>query len=153
MNFTPEFLEAVVDTLLPGLPATTRAAALPPASQVGVAQQLARHLATHRDHDLLEEALTAIIDVAGDRQAFIMAQKDAATGILNQIEQTLPLAFQALLFVVSADYYEAAAVLQAFGWPTSPPQPQGYSLPPFNEALLQPVKKRPSLWRPIPKKD
>jgi hypothetical protein len=45
------------------------------------------------------------------------------------------------------DYYSHPKVLEAFGWPRTPPQPAGYTLEPFDEALLTPVKSRKPFWR------
>lgn len=44
-------------------------------------------------------------------------------------------------------YYSHPAVIQAFGWPLAPPQPEGYTLEPFDESLLAPVKRRKPFWR------
>lgn len=147
MDLPIAFLAAVVDRLLPGLPATERAAALPAASEIAIDRRLRQHLRTHPDRIRLARALEAIAQRSGSAADFVTAGEAAAQAILQQVESSEPDAFAALLFVVSADYYEAEAVLRAFGWRVTPPQPQGYSLPPFSEDLLAPVKQRPALWR------
>ena len=49
---------------------------------------------------------------------------------------------------VKYDYFEHEAVLQAFGWPTSPPQPTGYPLAKHLDLeKLETVKKRGPIWR------
>jgi len=147
MKFTGSFLQAVVDALLPGLPQTEQAAAIPAASQVEVDHQLAHHLKTHPERALIGQALEAIARQAGGMAQFTAADTLLATEILQEVERSDHETFLALLFVVSADYYENTAVLQAFGWPDTPPQPAGYALPPFDETLLNPVKGRQALWR------
>ena len=147
MDAPDALLTAVVDGLLPGLPATEQAAALPAASEVAIDLRLREHLHTHPDRALLARALKVIARRAGSAAEFVTAGEATAKTILGQVESSEPGAFAALLFVVSADYYEAGAVLRAFGWRATPPQPQGYSLPPFSEDLLAPVQRRPALWR------
>lgn len=147
MTFSSEFLQAVVDTLLPGLPATEQAPALPAASQVGIDKVLAKRLRSHPKHAEIVEALQAIIREAGTMSAFIAMSSDMATRIIQGLESSHPEAFKALLFIVSADYYESKAVIEAFNWPTTPPQPTGYPLLPFQDHLLDPVRQRPPLWR------
>lgn len=151
MTFSQDFLQAVVDGLLPGLPATPVTAALPAASQLGVDQQLAQHLTHHRDALLFGRALETIIKQAGSMVNFVQVDESTANVILQTVEQTEAEAFQALLFIVSADYYENEAVLQAFNWRASPPQPLGYPLSPFDGKLLVAVKDRQKLWRSIGK--
>ncbi|MEM7113903.1 MAG: gluconate 2-dehydrogenase subunit 3 family protein [Chloroflexota bacterium] len=146
-----EFLHAVVDTLLPGLPATETKPALPAASEVGVAAKLAAHLETHRDKRLFVAVLEAIVGEAGGEARFVAMDEGARTAVLQTIEQSQSDAFAALLFVVSADYHESEAVMRAFGWRPTPPQPLGYPLPPFDEGKLEELVaslegKRP-LWR------
>jgi hypothetical protein len=146
--FTPDFLRAVVDALLPGLPATVEgAAALPAASQLGIDRLLADHLTTHPNSAQFAQALQAIIHQASSMADFAAADEATATEILQKVERAENTAFLALVFIVSADYYETEDVLRAFGWRDSPPQPLGYRLPPFDEELLMPVKRKQKLWR------
>ena len=149
MSFSPKFLQKVVDLLLPGLPVDDRFGAIPSASQVGVDSQLAHHLGTHPDATLFGELLTAIVAQSGGEPEFVTASEATAIEVLQAVETAHPDSFAKLLFVVSADYYEAATVLQAFGWPSEPPQPQGYPLDPLREALLDPVKQRGEIWREV----
>lgn len=65
---------------------------------------------------------------------------------------TLPPAGEILMEAVDvsellAAYYSHPAVIAAFGWRPDPPQPKGHTLEPFDETLLEPVKKRKPFWR------
>lgn len=136
---TPEFLRAVVDTLLPG---EQGQAPLPSGSAAGV--DLGKHAETVRS------VLEAIAHAAGGGPAFARASEATRVAVLRSVEQELPDAFRALVTPVLADYYESPAVLIAFGWRAEPPQPQGYTLPPTDEGTLQRldrVKQRVNLWR------
>ena len=146
-DFSPQFLAAVVDTLLPGLPATATHRPLPTATAIGVDQQLATHLRDHPHRERLATWLQALTAVADGQQNFIAADPTTQTVLIQRLEATNASAFYAFLLVVTADYYQNAAVIGAMGWPVEPPQPQGYPLPAFAETLLAPVKTRPPLWR------
>jgi hypothetical protein len=132
---TPEFLAAVLDTLLPGddaLPSGTRAGLDP---------------AAYASH---QTVLDAIARQAGGLDALVRANGRARTAALQAIERTAPDLFRALLTAVLSDYYEAPAVLTALGWRSEPPQPAGHAVPamdaPTTERLTR-VGQRGKLWR------
>lgn len=141
------FLHAVVDTLLPGLSATETDATLPAASEIGVAKKLLAHLDTHRDKAVLANVLATIAAEAGGEDGFVAGEEGVRTAVLQTVEQQQPDAFATLLFIVAADYYESETVLRAFNWRPTPPQPLGYPLPPFDEGLLEQVRKKRPFWR------
>ncbi len=140
---TPEFLRAVVDTLLPGEQgAAPGTAALPSGSAAGV--DLAKYAAAARP------VLDAIARAAGGDAAFATASEVVRAAALRSVERELPDAFRALITPVLTDYYESAAVLIAFGWRAEPPQPRGHTLPPTDEPTrqrLDRVRRRAKLWR------
>jgi hypothetical protein len=133
---TPEFLAAVIDTLLPGedvLPSGTRAG-LDPAAYVD----------SHR------AVLGAIAARAGNDERFSRADESARTAALTAVERAMPDTFRALLIGTLSDYYEAPPVLTALGWRTDPPQPAGHAVPSFDNPTaeqLERVRQRIKLWR------
>ncbi len=140
---TPEFLRAVVDTLLPGEQGDAPGSvARPSGSAAGV--DLAKYAAAARP------VLEAIAHAAGGAAAFAGASESVRAAALRSVEQELPEAFRALVTPVLADYYESPAVLIASGWRAEPPQPRGHALPPTDEVThqrLDRVKRRAKLWR------
>lgn len=140
---TPAFLSAVVDTLLPG---DHGVPPLPMGTAAGVAAKL-EHLVARRDGAQHDVALRAIASAAGGEESFM--RKDAAerVALLRVVEAEIREPFRALVALLLKDYYEAEAVLQAMGWRAEPPQPAGHVLPPFDESLLEPVKRRDRMWR------
>ncbi len=152
MPYTQPFLTKVVDTLLPGLPATNHHPVLPSASQVGVDAKLGQHLEIHQDAPTLKTVLDAIVAQFESEAAFVSTNEMAATAVLQAIEAEHPTKFGKLLFLVSADYYETDIILKAFNWRPTPPQPLGYPLEPWSEtdeALLESVKQRTTIWRSV----
>jgi hypothetical protein len=132
---TPDFLAAVIDTLLPGddaLPSGTRAGLDP-----------AAYIASHR------AVYDAFAAQAGGTEIFVADERARAT-ILQTVERAAPDAFRSLLTAVLSDYYEAPAVLAALGWRSEPPQPTGHMMPRLDDPTadhLERVRQRGKLWR------
>src|SRR5438093_166849 len=134
---TEAFLCAVVDTLLPaddGLPSGTAA---------GVTEKLVDHL---RTHESVSRVLAHVAARTGGEAGFVAADEPTRVATLQAVEQEGGVAF-VLLVLVLADYCEAEPVLRAFGWRSDPPQPRGFELPSFDEAVLAKAKRRGRLWR------
>jgi hypothetical protein len=147
MTFSSEFLNAFIDTLLPGTPATHDAPALPAGSQVGVAASFTTQLATHRDRETFARILNAIATQCGEANAFVRADEAQRIAAMQAVERAEGSAFQALVLLILADYYDSADVMRALGWRAAPPQPQGFTLPPFDASSLAQARQHGSLWR------
>ena len=140
---TPAFLSAVVDTLLPG---DHGVPPLPTGTAAGVAAKL-EDLLSRPDGARPDVALRAIARAAGDEEAFVGADAAARIASVRLVEADMREPLRALVALVLQDYYEAEAALVAMGWRAEPPQPAGHVLPPFDESLLEPVKRRDRMWR------
>lgn len=132
------FDDAVLDTLFPGL------GTIPPASRAGLdaSAVLARHGAV----------LTAIAAAAGGEAPFLAADPGRRADLLEAVGHSDPAAFQALVLAVSALYHASASVVEAYGWVTRAPQPEGFAVEaPTDEAeaarLLGKVRARRQIWR------
>jgi hypothetical protein len=140
---TPEFLAAVIDTLLPGEQAAPPGTMpLPRGTQADL--DPAAYSSSHR------AVLNAIAAQAGSCELFVRADESARDAILKAVERAMPDAFGALLATVLSDYYEAPPVLAALRWRIDPPQPTGHALPtpdiPTAERLER-ARRRGKLWR------
>jgi gluconate 2-dehydrogenase subunit 3-like protein len=140
---TSLFLSALVDTLLPG---DQGSPPLPTGTAAGVATKLER-LIVGPDRALRDAVLQAIASAARGEDAFVRADAAERIASVRQVEAGMAGPFQTLVALVLRDYYEADVVLLAMGWRAEPPQPQGHVLPPFDEALLEPVRQRGRMWR------
>jgi hypothetical protein len=132
------FVAAVLDTLVPG-GALANGVVAPPASAIGIDEDELR-----RRHGAV---LTAVAESAGGDEAFCSGTDDFRVEAMRRAEKAQPREFPAHVTNVLTLYYEHPKVLAAFGWPQRPPQPLGHELPPFDEALLEPVKARGEIWR------
>ncbi|MSQ34421.1 MAG: hypothetical protein EXR57_01200 [Dehalococcoidia bacterium] len=71
-------------------------------------------------------------------------QQDEA---LRTIESALPGEFGNFLELVFLAYYSDSRVHKRIGWHGRPPQPEGYEMEPFDEAILETARKREPFWR------
>ena len=135
---TPDFLAAVIDTLLPG------DAVLPSGTAAGL--PLPAYAESHRP------VLEAIAAQAGGPESYIRADEAARTNAVGAMERAMPDPFSALLTAALSDYYESEPVLTALGWPTHPPQPAGHAPAAMDDATaahLDRVARRGQLWRQV----
>jgi hypothetical protein len=56
---------------------------------------------------------------------------------------------QSLTFPLYIAYYQHPRVLEALGREARPPHPEGYEIEPFDPSLLEPVRRRPKLYREV----
>lgn len=93
---------------------------------------------------VLTDVLAAIeaISQADYAASFGSLSIDRKTSVLQQIESANGPDFTELLRRTYAGYYSEPTVLDALGIDARPPQPRGYSLEPFDTAILERVRKR-----------
>ncbi|MBV9568842.1 MAG: hypothetical protein JO172_11955 [Hyphomicrobiales bacterium] len=143
---TNAFVDAVVDTILPGeRQAPSGACPLPSATQAGVVLET-----TNARNDAL---LHLIAQCAGGDEAFMRASLSARTHVLASVDKESSAAFRALVSDLLQDYYEAPGVLAAMGWPEGAVQPHGHIVAEADEltlARLEKVRARVPFWRPAP---
>lgn len=134
---------ALLDTLLPG-----DGTDWPAAGAHGLAARLTELAAGVPDGEAsLESILNALPDGFADMDA---AHREAA---LHQIESGMPDSFNAVVTAAYNVYYTDPSVRDVIerltGYENRPPQPLGYELEPFDESLLDAVKARGPIWRPV----
>lgn len=140
-------LTAVLDALIPpgpgGLPG---AGALGLAPQVEAAAEARPELAP-----LLARGLDAAEAVARERGAagFAALPAEARPDALTALAERVPAFLPTLTFLACTLYYQAPAVLEALGLEPRPPHPRGYAVPPTDFSLLDPVRRRPKLYREV----
>ncbi len=141
---TDDLLSILLDTLLPG-----DEALWPAAGQHGLAQKT-RDMAALAPGGLeaLETVLKALPSTLPDESRDIREQT------LREIEAAEPDAFDKVVTAAYNAYYTDPDIRDVIatltGYENRPPQPRGYDLPAFDESLLDQVKARGPIWRPVP---
>lgn len=137
-------LAAMMDRLIPPV------GDLPAAGQMGLAAKVEERA---RRAPSLRSALASILDAVSLDMAvhasggFNAITEERRDEVLKLIESTMPQRFTTFLQLVYTVYYMEPAVQARIGWSGRPPQPGGFELPPFDETLLDPVKRRERFWK------
>lgn len=131
-----QLFRPLLDTLIPG------GDGFPAASAVLTRARLAFRPGWTAAFDTIMAALPTAFSELGP------AERSTA---LERLEATLPTQFQTLIEALYSIYYTDPEVLAATAAATgyrNPPQPGGYEMPPFDEAILSTVRNNPQSWRP-----
>ncbi len=136
-------LIALLNTLLPGDGADWPSA--------GSDAMAARTIELARGAPGVSDALTAILNALPDD--FGTLQQTQREDILRGIEADRADQFDAVVTVSYNAYYTTPRIRDVIerltGYENRPPQPLGYELEPFDESLLDAVKARGPIWRPV----
>lgn len=132
-------LDAVLDTIIPAR------GELPAAGTLGLASAV---MTDARTSGHLEDIVMVLEALPAD---FVAREPSARELVLRDIERSVPQAFAMVVNMVYTAYYTQPKVLAGIsertGYNPGPPQPRGYTLAPFDDALLAPVRDRAPLWR------
>ena len=139
-------LAAVLDEVIP----PRSDGALPGAGTLGVGTYVEHALQQTPDiRAVVEAGLSAVDSLATARHACrfaTLAHAERLT-VLNELAST-DLAFLLTLTLHGAvGYYQDGRVLKALGHAARPPHPEGYDVPPSDLTLLEPVRRRPKMYR------
>jgi len=133
-------LRAVMDRLVPPVDD------LPGAGTMGLLREVEAMASAHAPFHL---ALLRLLDGLPAKEFGALAgpgQDDA----IARFEAAHPASFNTALEVVYLAYYADPRVGGRIGWRTGPLQPGGFSLPPFDETILEKARQRQPFWRRVP---
>lgn len=99
-----------------------------------------------RDRRALVRRLRRVDEAAGG--CFVSLDTAARAALLVRLRAADPAGFAVVEAVVVRAYYRDPRVLAAIGMEPRPPFPKGYALPETDWSLLDPVRRRGSIWRP-----
>lgn len=123
---------------------------LPGAGEVGLAARLGGILAaTPGLRDEVVRGLAGLDGLARERGAESFAELSAEqrSAVLAESESSGGSLRSTLLFPTFIAYYQEPRVLEGLGIEPRPPFPLGYELAPFDESLLEPVRRRAKMYR------
>jgi hypothetical protein len=137
-------LAAVLDTLVPPSPAR----GLRGAGELGLAAAVAEELSsTPGLGELIAAGLARIEASAGSAAGFADLDAAARARLLDEDATGDPAFVRLLVAPTYVHYYEQPSVLTALGLEARPPHPLGHALEPGDLSLLDPVRRRPKLYR------
>ena len=137
-------LSEVMDRLIPAVDD------LPAAGEMGLGPEVERMaVEVPRYARAMEIVLDALSTDPQSRATggFRALSPDDQDNAIRVIERNIPDAFGTFLEIVYLTYYSQPAVHRRIGWVGRPPQPEGFEMPPFDESILETVRKREPFWR------
>lgn len=140
-------MRRVMDRLIPAVDN------LPGAGSMGLLDEVERMASEHpRFHTSLVRFLDALtMDMSVEAQGGFLAldgeQQDEA---IREIEESIGKDFANVLEAVYIAYYSRPDVHARIKWRTGALQPVGFTLPPFDESILDTIRKREPFWRQAP---
>ena len=100
-----------------------------------------------RDHDDVCRALAQLASLAGG--AFADLEPGRRAEVVATLRQTGGAPLVALVRVVLLCYYRDDRVMRSLGQEPRPPFPKGHVVEQGDWSLLDPVRKRPRMYRPV----
>ena len=138
-----ESMRAVMDRLIPPVDD------LPSAGSMGLLDDVERMAIQHdryaRSLRKFLDALSRVSTETGHR--FVALAPEQQDEAIRAIEVSAASDCANVLEAVYLAYYGRPEVHARIGWRTGPLQPKGFSLPPFNESVLDTVRQRKPFWR------
>jgi len=139
-------LVAVLDEVIP--PSGERG--MPGAGELGLADAIAEAArANPAMRDAIASGLARLDAIAREGGAVAFATLPAAqrTEQFQAVSAEQPGFVPNLVFPLVTNYYRNPRVLEALGLEARPPFPKGHAMEPFDEALLDGVRRRPKMYR------
>ena len=119
---------------------------LPGAGTMGLLGEVEAMASKHAPFRL---ALCDLLDQLAT-EGFAALAGPAQDDVIGALERAHPVSFNMALEVVYLAYYGDPRVHRRIGWRSGPLQPDGFTLPPFDEAILEKARQRQPFWRPVP---
>ena len=151
----PTFSEAelyAIDRALDAVIPPSADGTLPGAGQLGLARYVDRALAAQPELRAMFVASSQALDaLAARRGAACLRELPPAEQreVVDQLAASGDAFPPILILHAFAAYYQHPDVLAVLGLSARPPHPEGYAMEPNDLSLLDPVRKRPPLYRQV----
>ncbi len=134
-------LAAILDRLIPAV------GDLPPAGQMGLTAEIVR-LAGQQA--LFQSVFTEAMQTFTARNpSFESLGGDEQDDAIRAFESESPDLFNTLLTISYIVYYKDSRVHERIGWDGRTPQPDGNEMEPWDESVLDNIRKREPFWRRV----
>jgi Gluconate 2-dehydrogenase subunit 3 len=141
-----ELMGATLNRIIPS------SGAFPGAGDLGVARYIDRVIGQAAELKRLFVQGMTQIDITSQEQyaqAFTSLSEQQQDGVLRQVESSHRKFFSALVTHAYSGYYSDPVILRLLGLEARPPQPRGHELEPLDLGLLEHVKQRAPLYKPV----
>lgn len=136
-----KLLDAILDRLIPAVDD------LPSAGQMRLSAEIVRLAAQQaRFNGVFENAIETF---GTANPTFTSVTEDHQDEAIRTFESSSPELFGVLLSITYIVYYKDSRVHARIGWDGRTPQPDGNDMEPWDESVLDTVRKRKPFWRRV----
>ena len=89
-------------------------------------------------------SLDLLVCASGGFASLSPEEQDTA---ITKVQEAMPAIFKEFLEICYLAYYKDERVHARINWRSGPLQPEGFEMPPFDESVLEKVKKLEPFWR------
>jgi hypothetical protein len=125
---------------------------IPPIDDLAGAGGLDLESELHRmsnEHTKYEGVMPKAIDEISNSLSSGEPDNNELTEAISQLEKSSPQLFTLLLELVYLAYYSDPRVHERIGWKTGALQPDGFPMEPWDESVLDTVRKREPFWTKV----
>ncbi|MBN4064254.1 hypothetical protein JYU04_00805 [Dehalococcoides mccartyi] len=140
-NINEELLVAILDRLIPAIDE------LPSAGQMNLTTEIIRLSRQQaRFKALFHQAMNKFDST---NPGFTDLPSDQQDDCIRSFESAEPELFNTLLSISYIVYYKDERVHKRIGWSGKTPQPDGNEMEPWDESILENMRKREPFWRQV----
>jgi len=140
-HINDEILVAVLDRLIPAVDD------LPPAGEMDLTEEIVRLSGQQkRFQNIFIEAMKSFESANPNFVDLDGASQDET---IREFESESPELFDSILTISYIVYYKDARVHKRLGWSGNTPQPDGNPMEPWDESVLDNMRKRKPFWRHV----
>ena len=136
-NQSTQLMQSILDLLIPPIENLAGAGGL------NLEDELHRMSTEHSKFtgviDRSIDAITSMLPSTG-------LNSQVTSEVIQQFESSDPRLFGLLLEIVYTAYYSDTRVHERIGWKSGALQPEGHPMPPWDESILDIVRKRTPFW-------
>ena len=132
-----KLMQSILDLLMPPVEDLAGAGGL------NLGDELHRMSIEHSKYTgVIERSIDAVTSLLGTNDL----NSHVTSEVIQQFESSDPELFELLLEIVYTAYYSDTRVHERIGWKSGALQPDGHPMPPWNESILEIVRKREPFW-------
>ena len=132
-----KLMQSILDLLIPPVENLAGAGGL------NLEEEIHRMSTEHSKYTgVIDRSIDAITSLLGS----IGLNSQVTSEVIQQFESSDPELFELLLEIVYTAYYSDTRVHERIGWKSGALQPDGHSMPPWDESVLDIVRKREPFW-------
>ena len=141
MNINEDLLAVILDRLIPAVDD------VPSAGKMGITSEIVRLSGQQaRFQGIFTKAMQTFESANSE---FVLLDVEAQDNAIRNFESKEPSLFISLLTISYIVYYKDTRVHKRIGWSGRTPQPEGNTMEPWDDSILETQRKKEPFWRKV----